>query len=414
MNTIANITKIVKNGQLYIKRTDVTKYIGDTIVKKKFDGPEDASIEITLGELWDLTNTDTKQGNPKMPVILYNKSFFENIPRGAVSDTVWERVQTLLKTVFADEDKNTDENMLDNDSNMVGISNADFLKGCDMIVAAIEENAATTNKLLAAILKALSATNKTSESKCKDAEVKTENKEELKKFSAKSKVITKKNSLNSDPEYMEWREHVMSQCRVSKSLVAQTLRLAYQKMNKCYGIVWEQERKEFVEHYGSQPDNTMQIAYYLEKKNPAHKNLLASCVYDVAHSYYTEEDEIEENIASEKESQSQITTVSASVSADVDDYQVSSINDISNKIVMLAKTKQLDDKVLLSRFYNRVKSDSQIRYNRLCKDYKRKYNIGRDEIVNVLDVLGLTQNSRRRTLILYSKFMADYGIKVGA
>ena len=411
MNTIADITKVIKDGQIYVKRSDVIKYVGDSILKKKFDRPDDSSMEITLGELWDLTNTDVKLGNPKMPVVLYNKSFFENIPQERVSDTVWDRIQNLLKTVFAEESKDTN-----NDSFVAApiqnmVSNDVFLKGCDMIVAAIEKNAAETNKLLATILNILNTKEKISNTGNvqENENLKKEKEEKVKKFTVKSKIVTKKNSLNSDPDYVAWREHVMSQCSVSNSLVASTLRLAYQKMNKCYGIVWEQERKEFVEHYGSQPDNTMQIAYYLEKKNPAHKNLLASCVYDVAHSYYTEEDANEKHSEDSKDETSKPIQTEAST-----DYEISKLNDISTKIAAFAKARQLDDKVLLSKFYNRVRGDSQVNYHRLCKDYKRRNNIGRDEIVNVLDVLDSTQNSRRRTMILYSKFMAEYGIKIGA
>lgn len=409
MNTIADITKVIKDGQIYVKRSDVIKYVGDSILKKKFDKPDDSSMEITLGELWELTNTEVKQGNPKMPVVLYNKSFFENIPHERVSDTVWDRVQNLLKTVFVEESKDTNNDSFVAEPIQNMVSNDVFLKGCDMIVAAIEKNAAETNKLLATILDTLTKEKISNTGNVQENEdLKKEKEEKIKKFTAKSKVVTKKNSLNSDPDYVAWREHVMSQCSVSNSLVASTLRLAYQKMNKCYGIVWEQERKEFVEHYGSQPDNTMQIAYYLEKKKPAHKNLLASCVYDVAHSYYTEEDVEKPSKDSKNENSKPIPTET------LVDYKISTLNDISNKITAFAKAKQLDDKVLLSKFYNRVRSDSQVHYNRLCKDYKRRNNIGRDEIVNVLDVLDSTQNSRRRTMILYSKFMAEYGVKIGA
>lgn len=413
MNTIADITKVIKDGQIYVKRSDVIKYVGDSILKKKFDRPDDSSMEITLGELWELTNTVVKQGNPKMPVVLYNKSFFENIPQERVSDTVWDRVQNLLKTVFAEESKDANNDSIGMAPIQNMVSNEVFLKGCDMIVAAIEKNAAETNKLLATILNTLNTGKEIPDTgNIQETEnLKKEKEEKVKKFTAKSKVITKKNSLNSDPDYVAWREHVMSQCSVSNSLIASTLRLAYQKMNKCYGIVWEQERKEFVEHYGSQPDNTMQIAYYLEKKNPAHKNLLASCVYDVAHSYYTEDD------TNEKYSEDSKNETSKHIQTETNtdtDYKISTLNDISSKIATFAKARQLDDKVLLSKFYNRVRGDSQVNYHRLCKDYKRRNNIGRDEIVNVLDVLDSTQNSRRRTMILYSKFMAEYGIKIGA
>ena len=36
MNTIADITKVIKDGQIYVKRSDVIKYVGDSILKKNW------------------------------------------------------------------------------------------------------------------------------------------------------------------------------------------------------------------------------------------------------------------------------------------------------------------------------------------------------------------------------------------
>lgn len=58
---------------------------------------------------------------------------------------------------------------------------------------------------------------------------------------------------------------------------------AYRRMNKKYGIVFEQERHEYIEQNGETPRNNMELTYYIEQKNSANRGLLKSILVNMAH-----------------------------------------------------------------------------------------------------------------------------------
>ena len=63
--------------------------------------------------------------------------------------------------------------------------------------------------------------------------------------------------------------------------VGKMLSLTYKYMTKNYGIVWEQEAKEFTAANGHKPYSTSQLAHWLEHKRPAYKNLTMACMSSV-------------------------------------------------------------------------------------------------------------------------------------
>lgn len=50
----------------------------------------------------------------------------------------------------------------------------------------------------------------------------------------------------------------------------------YKLLRAEYGVVWEQEKKEFVEVNGYQPASTLQLCYWIEANKPAYHNLFMS------------------------------------------------------------------------------------------------------------------------------------------
>lgn len=50
----------------------------------------------------------------------------------------------------------------------------------------------------------------------------------------------------------------------------------YQMLRAEYGVVWEQEKKEFVEVNGYPPASTLQLCYWIEANKPAYHNLFLS------------------------------------------------------------------------------------------------------------------------------------------
>ena len=54
------------------------------------------------------------------------------------------------------------------------------------------------------------------------------------------------------------------------------LREAYERIRRDYGIVYEQEKKEFFEEMGRSATGTLELQWYIESVNPACRNLLIS------------------------------------------------------------------------------------------------------------------------------------------
>lgn len=82
----------------------------------------------------------------------------------------------------------------------------------------------------------------------------------------------------SNNEYALWKGNLTSMCRDAGKDVGKMLGLAYKYMTKNYGVVWEQEEKEFREANGYRPYSTTQLAFWIELTKPSYKNLVSSCL----------------------------------------------------------------------------------------------------------------------------------------
>ena len=78
--------------------------------------------------------------------------------------------------------------------------------------------------------------------------------------------------------YVLWKSRINQVCREAKEDTGKMLSLTYKYMTKNYGIVWDQEAKEFAEDFGYRPHSTSQLAYWLGISKPACKNLVMSCL----------------------------------------------------------------------------------------------------------------------------------------
>lgn len=82
-------------------------------------------------------------------------------------------------------------------------------------------------------------------------------------------------------KFAKWKSVLSKMCRDANKDEGKMLSLTYKYMTKNYGIVWEQSKKDFYHENGYTPASTCQIAYWLESKKPAYKNLTQSCLYTV-------------------------------------------------------------------------------------------------------------------------------------
>jgi hypothetical protein len=93
-----------------------------------------------------------------------------------------------------------------------------------------------------------------------------------------------KSSVENTPKpidemsYAAWKTDINSLCRLYGFDVGKMLSLTYKYMTKTYGIVWDQEAKDFFKANGHSPASTSQIAFWLESNKPAYKNLTISCL----------------------------------------------------------------------------------------------------------------------------------------
>lgn len=82
----------------------------------------------------------------------------------------------------------------------------------------------------------------------------------------------------NESDYTKWKASLMETCRMANMDFGKSLNLVYKYMTKNYGIVWEQEKKDFKADNGYYPKSTTQLAFWLEQTRPAYKNLVASCL----------------------------------------------------------------------------------------------------------------------------------------
>ena len=60
---------------------------------------------------------------------------------------------------------------------------------------------------------------------------------------------------------------------------------AYALLRKEYGVVWEQEKKDFVSVNGRAPVSTLELEFWIESTKPAHENLLSGKIDTLCHKH---------------------------------------------------------------------------------------------------------------------------------
>lgn len=63
----------------------------------------------------------------------------------------------------------------------------------------------------------------------------------------------------------------------------EVLHKAYELLRKEYGVVWEQEKKEFYDINGRTPVSTLELQYWIETTKPTYKNLLTAKLDTLCH-----------------------------------------------------------------------------------------------------------------------------------
>lgn len=61
---------------------------------------------------------------------------------------------------------------------------------------------------------------------------------------------------------------------------------AYKLLRNQYGIVWEQEKKDFLDKNGRSPVSTLELQYWIEATKPQNKNLLIAKLDTLCHKDY--------------------------------------------------------------------------------------------------------------------------------
>ena len=89
-----------------------------------------------------------------------------------------------------------------------------------------------------------------------------------------SKYSKTKSEIKKESDYTKWRKNISEICRNSGFDEGKLLSLAYKRMTRIYGVVWEQLYKEFYQTHGRKPVSTLEVAYSLEKGNSVYTNML--------------------------------------------------------------------------------------------------------------------------------------------
>ena len=96
------------------------------------------------------------------------------------------------------------------------------------------------------------------------------------KARGKKYASTKIKVTVNESDFAKWKKNITTICRESGINEGKLLSLAYKRMTKNYGIVWEQLAKEFYQANDRKPVSTLELAYALEQSKPVYKNLLES------------------------------------------------------------------------------------------------------------------------------------------
>ena len=98
------------------------------------------------------------------------------------------------------------------------------------------------------------------------------------KNGSKPKAVYNPNDPNTELSYAAWKAELNRICRRAGKDVGKMLSLTYKYMTKNYGVVWDQEEREFKEANGYRPHSTTQLAHWMETTKPAYHNLTSACL----------------------------------------------------------------------------------------------------------------------------------------
>jgi hypothetical protein len=97
-------------------------------------------------------------------------------------------------------------------------------------------------------------------------------------------------AVNDD--FRQWKKNVIRLANKVISLNKEfkstdsVLSEAYRLLRNQYGVVWEQEKKEFLEANGRSPVSTLELQYWIEATKPQNKNLLIAKLDTLCHKDY--------------------------------------------------------------------------------------------------------------------------------
>lgn len=97
-------------------------------------------------------------------------------------------------------------------------------------------------------------------------------------------------AVNDD--YRLWKQNVL--CCANKVIslnkdfksTNSVLSEAYKLLRNQYGVVWEQEKKDFLDKNGRSPVSTLELQYWIEATKPQSKNLLIAKLDTLCHKDY--------------------------------------------------------------------------------------------------------------------------------
>lgn len=97
-------------------------------------------------------------------------------------------------------------------------------------------------------------------------------------------------AVNDD--FRQWKQNVLRCANKVISLnkdfksTNSVLSEAYKLLRNQYGVVWEQEKKDFLDKNGRSPVSTLELQYWIEATKPQNKNLLIAKLDTLCHKDY--------------------------------------------------------------------------------------------------------------------------------
>lgn len=385
-NTVINVNGVnlqlkEYDGKRFVKGSELRIAIGGVFTKK---APNVAgTMEISLGQLWEIENTSNRVGNPNMPVRIYFEEYFQNVDSDKFTLKTKAKIHELIESYFHYKDPaNVCPEMtisMPTSDNYRGLDRETFLEGMKMLSAAILSVNTRLDKVTELLAKADVPAAGTA------IEIPESPKTE------KDKILEKKKYIANTPltGFQKWKNEVFHSItgKTYKEQLA-ILEQTYKYMTQKYGIVWDQERKEYKEKYDNQSVTTLELAYELEQKNVANKNLLKTCLESVLSA------DVDETLSKEDPN-----------------FSISNVTEIDEKFSLIAQVLLKDEKSLREEYCNMVYSDQTLKWGRLLRDYRRAHGLPQSRPVSVFAVLDSTATGRRRGISLYSNFLREKGLK---